>query len=143
MISLTEQDRKFYRDNADALLGYIKYVEYVLENKDKFGGSENVILAVHIGKFIGRNEIEPSEFEEIKAGVDNLCKENEKAKRAMELLQDDAKLKQLAKQVIEENPSAYMIVSSKGDILLDGSGNPVPNLMKVSLAIARELEHEL
>jgi hypothetical protein len=92
MISLTDEDRRFYSENAPALLGYIKYIEYVLENKEKFGGSENVSLALKIGKFIGRNEISSGEMAEIKVGVQNLCKTDENARKVMEFLKDTENL---------------------------------------------------
>jgi hypothetical protein len=143
MITLTDVDKKFYSQNAPALLGYMRYVEYVIANKEKFGGEDNVVLALQIGKFIGRNDLDSGEMEQIKFGVANLCKSNKKAKKVMELLENDAKLHELVKAVIETNPKAFLIVGSKGEILLDGNGNPVPNLMKISLAIAKDLEGEL
>jgi len=142
MISLTDEDRRFYSENAPALLGYIKYIEYVLENKEKFGGSENVSLALKIGKFIGRNEISSGEMAEIKVGVQNLCKTDENARKVMEFLKDTENLQKLVREVIETNPKSFMIVGPKGDILLDKRGDPVPNLMKISLAVAKELQDE-
>ena len=139
MISLTDTDRKFYRENAPALIGYMRYVEYVLQNRENFGGNENVELALRIGKFIGRNEIDPTEFEQVKLGVSNLCKNNEKAQKVMVILQNEEKLQKLVRGVIETSPKEFMIYGPDGEILSDTKGNPVPNLMKISLAIAKEI----
>ncbi len=142
MISLNDTDRKFYSDNAGALLSYIRYIEFVIENREKFGGSDNVELALHIGKFIGRNEINSYEFKEIELGVGRLCKSNEKAREIMKILKDEEKLQALIKKIIRTNPKAFMVVGPNGEILADGTGNPIPNIMKVSLAMARELGGE-
>ena len=113
------------------------------ENKAMFGGEENVNLALQIGKFIGRNEINQEEFTEIQESVNRLCSSNEKARRIMETLKREGELQKLVKLVVGQNPGAYMIVDPNGEVLRDGKGDPVPNLMKISLAIAREIETEL
>ena len=142
MISLNEMDRKFYSDNAGALLSYIRYIEFVIENREKFGGNNNVELALHIGKFIGRNGIDQSEFKEIEVGVGKLCKSSEKARGIMKILKDEEKLQTLIIKIIRENPKAYMVAGPNGEILADETGNPIPNIMKLSLAIAKELGAE-
>ncbi len=143
MLTLTEEDRKFYSENAPALIGYANYVQYVFGHRDNFGGNENVELALQIGKFIGRNEINRDEAEEIKLKIDKLCKNDEKAQKAKALLNNRDKLQELVSKVVGTNPNAFMIVSPKGDILLDSKGLPVPNLLKISLALALELDNEI
>ena len=139
MVELTEVDRKFYSQNAPALIGYLRYVEYVIENKDKFGGAENVSLALQIGKFIGRNDIDHVEFGEMKEKISRFCKDEGKARKIMEAFKDEGKLEELVTSLVSKNPESFMIVDPNGGVLKDGKGNPVPNLMKVSLAIAKEL----
>ena len=142
MISLSSQDRKFYSENAPALISYMRYVEYILQNKEKFGGDENVELALRIGKFIGRNEIEQSEVEQIKEGIKKFLKSNPKVENVIAILKNKEKLDILIKKVIGSNPKAFLIVSPNGEVLKDAKGNYVPNIMKISLVLANELKGE-
>ncbi|MFH1447392.1 MAG: hypothetical protein ABIG39_00885 [Candidatus Micrarchaeota archaeon] len=142
--TLSDEDKRFYSDNAPALLGYMNYVDAVKENEDKFGGEKSVSLALMVGELIGRGpgDIPSGKLEQMKTDIRSMYANDEQAQRITQYFDDAEKLQQTAKDIVSKDPSSYMVVGQNGEVLKDKDNNPVPNLMKIGLAFAKEIENQ-
>jgi hypothetical protein len=139
--TLDDDSKKFYMKNAPALLAYISYVQAVVSNKESFGGEKTVNLALMVGELIGRDvkDVPPKKLSAIKQEADKLYGA-EKTGKVSQILENSTKLHMITQEVISRDPESYIIFGPKGEIAKDEKGDPVPNIMKISLAVAKEIE---